>query len=104
VEQAVYESIYSLLNVSTPLDLALLTLQVDVVPNVTFVDSNGTNETNMDEVPNVGPGGMKERNSFKIGLAYKKKKGYHEQVEVLLMATKIRKESPYFRWHKTKIR
>ena len=75
MEQAVYESIYSLLNVSTPLDLALLTLQVDVVPNVTFVDSNGTNETNMDEVPNVGPGGMKERNSFKIGLAYKKKKG-----------------------------
>lgn len=52
VEQAVYESIYSLLNVSTPLDLALLTLQVDVVPNVTFVDSNGTNETNMDEVEN----------------------------------------------------
>lgn len=92
MEQAVYESIYSLLNVSTPLDLALLTLQVDVVPNVTFVDSNGTNETNMDEVPNVGPGGMKERNSFKIGLAYKKKKGYHEQVEVLLMATKIRKK------------
>ena len=55
MEQAVYESIYSLLNVSTTLDLALLTLQVDVFPNVTFVeDSNGTNETNMDEVPNVG--------------------------------------------------
>jgi len=47
VEQAVYESIYSLLNVSTTLDLALLTLQVDVVPNVTFVeDTHGTNETN----------------------------------------------------------
>ena len=68
MEQAVYESIYSLLNVSTTLDLALLTLQVDVVPNVTFVeDTHGTNETNeTNEVPNFGRWD-EGKESFNIG-------------------------------------
>ena len=67
MELAVYESIYSLLNVSTTLDLALLTLQVDVVPNVTVADTNGTNETNttnVDEAPCRAVGGRKGKVSM----------------------------------------